>query len=184
MRDVIAEYEHLCRNAIIPNLPEAERGEVSATLDAIRRRVDGVFSRHGLTDAVQLAAEIESPTRPRPRSLANSPRYLGEPSDVRFFNLVKRVFQEESPLERDHEGMDSYEQDDADETSAFHPSIELPNPEIADGYLNMYFSTIHVAYPFVPKSSFMKTYRDLRENGVTEDIDVSWLALLCMLWPT
>lgn len=120
----------------------------------------------------------ESPTKPRQRSITNSQRYLGEASDVRFFNLVKRALQDENLSERDDEGMDSYEQDDADDPAACVASVELPSPEIADGYLDMYFSTIHVAYPFIPRLSFMKTYRKVREHGVTEDTDISWLALL------
>ena len=181
LRDAIAEYEQLLRDAA-PTLPEPERTEVMASLNSINGRVENAFSHLGGKDTLQPILKAEPPSRRRPRSVANSQRYLGEPSDVRFFNLVKRVLQEASPSERD-EGMDSYEQDDAEDASACDASVDLPSPEVAERYLDIYFTTIHVAYPFIPRSSFMKTYRNVCENGITEDIDFSWLALLRMLAP-
>lgn len=179
LRDAVAEYEQLLRDAA-PTLPEPERTKVMTTLTSINGRVENAFSRLGGRDTPQTIPKAESPSRRRPRSVTNSQRYLGEPSDVRFFNLVKRVLQEQSPSERD-EGMDSYEQDDADDAAACDASVDLPSFHVAERYLEIYFTTIHVAYPFIPRSSFMKTYRDVRERGVTEDIDISWLALLRML---
>lgn len=149
-------------------------------LKSIGERIENIFSKLSWMGALPTILDAESPTRPRPRSVANSQRYLGEASDVRFFNLVKRALQEENLSEWDDEGMDSYEQDDADDPAARVAEVELPSPEVANGYLDMYFSTIHVAYPFIPRSTFMKTYREVREHGVTEDIDISWLALLRM----
>lgn len=178
LRDMVAEYEQLLRDAA-PTLPEPERTKVITTLASVNLRVANAFSRLGGRDTPHTILKAESPLRRRPRSVANSQRYLGEPSDVRFFNLVKRVLQEESPSERD-EGMDSYEQDDADDAAACEASVDLPSPEVAERYLEIYFTTIHVAYPFIPRSSFMKTYRNVRERGVTENIDFSWLALLRM----
>lgn len=179
LKNAVTEYEQLLRD-VAPTLPEPERIKVVASLASINGRADNVFSRLGSTDAQQQVVKTGSPSRRRPRSVTNPERYLGEPSDVRFFNFVKRVLQEGSPSERD-EGMDSYEQDDVDDAAACDASVDLPSPEVAEGYLDIYFTTIHVAYPFIPRSSFTKMYRDVRDNGVSDDIDFSWLALLCML---
>lgn len=183
LRNAIAEYEHLCRK-FAPDLREADRNDVLTGLTAINGRVENAFSNLTRVDTPQVIPDVAaSPSWPRPRSLVSSERYLGEPSDVRFFNLVKHVLQQENPSERDDDGMDSYEQDDAHDPATFDASIDIPSPEVADDYLEMYFSTIHVAYPFIPRTSFMKTYRDLRKNEVTENIDIFWLALLRMSLP-
>jgi hypothetical protein len=88
-------------------------------------------------------------------------------------------------LEDDHsdgtdEHMDSYEQDDpVPQNMVGEVSLELPSPEVADMYIDIYFSTIHIAYPFIPKSTFIRIHNKVRECGVCEDVEISWLALLC-----
>jgi len=76
--------------------------------------------------------------------------------------------------------MDSYDQDDPiPQRLTGEISLTLPNPEIAESYIEIYFSTIHIAYPFIPKSTFIREYKKFREAGVFEDVQISWLALLC-----
>ncbi len=77
--------------------------------------------------------------------------------------------------------MDSYEQDDPvrADTATCDVSVDLPSTETADEFLDIYFSTVHVAYPFIQKPVFMATYRQIRDSGSTKDVDTSWIALLC-----
>ncbi len=111
-------------------------------------------------------------------------RYLGEASDVRFFNLVKRILLEKHGRQLPEGDLDSYEQDDmAPQNRAVSTSLELPAPNLADEYIDTYFSTIHIAYPFVPRSSFLRIYAKARESGLATGFATSWFAILCTFSP-
>ena len=195
LRSAVAEYEGLLRE-VAPCLPQPGHDDVLDRLAGIGKRVEDALSRLRLVHAhhpspasthaviVPGAETCSSPTK-------IAPRYLGEVSDVRFFNLVESVLQEKSlasaaavaaAVHADG-GMDSYEQDDPVRTDQIAAtcgiSIDLPSPETADEFLDIYFSTIHVAYPFIQKPVFMATYRRIRESGSMKDVDTSWIAVLC-----
>ncbi|BFZ63151.1 hypothetical protein YB2330_004271 [Saitoella coloradoensis] len=55
---------------------------------------------------------------------------------------------------------------------------ELPTKEVADRYVEVYSSTIHIAYPFICKSTFFATYDSLW-SGATWDN--TWLASFNMI---
>lgn len=112
----------------------------------------------------------------------NCQRYLGEASDVRFFNLVARVLQKPNLLAAQaDERMDSYEQDDSMCTTLAPAAsrVDMPSLETADMYIDIYFSTIHIAYPVISERAFLKPYRALRESGSIDGVSNSWLAALC-----
>jgi hypothetical protein len=56
----------------------------------------------------------------------------------------------------------------------------LPKPGVAAEYLEIYFSTINIAYPFLQKAVFLKQYENLRDSTEASGVDNSWLATLCM----
>lgn len=179
LKAAIGEYDDVVRG-IAPMLPEPERGSLEGRLAPISERIHGAMSRVRLVGAPSMQVIAAPCLKSRP--LPHSQRYLGEVSDVRFFNLVERALQERNLVPRSDEGMESYEQDDPvpeDATEGNDVSIELPSPQMADEFLDIYFSTVHVAYPFIPKSTFMRTYRAVRDGGSAKDVDSSWVALLC-----
>jgi hypothetical protein len=169
---------------VASRLPDLDSTTALGRLSTLNRQAEDALSKARLTSSLLPIQTNGTTPRSQPRTPANSQRYLGEVSDVRFFNLVKKVLQEKSPPEQVDEGVDSYEQDGPlpDNTVPGDPSIGLPNPDVADQYLDIYFSTIHIAYPFISRAPFMKTYKDLRESNGTLEIDSSWLATLCR-WP-
>jgi len=78
-----------------------------------------------------------------------------------------------------HASIASYDQGDMYRQVASdrgHPV--LPNKGIADMYLEIYFSTIHIAYPFVNKHQFSQNYNEFWELESTENMPASWLSLL------
>ncbi|KAI0098667.1 fungal-specific transcription factor domain-containing protein [Nemania sp. FL0031] len=109
--------------------------------------------------------------------------YLGETSDVRFFNLVKKIASPESGDPHDTtEDLDNYDSEE------LIPVRHLPNPlahmpprAMVAEYLDLYFNTIHIAYPFVGKYVFMSKLEILQTQGFTEDLTHSWLSLLYAL---
>lgn len=178
LRLAVAQFETLAKG-IAPKLSDAEQGDLTERMAAISEQVDGALSRLQLMDAAPMS--VIATLSPKLRIPTHSQRYLGEVSDVRFFNLVERVLQDKNVAAQTDEGMDSYEQDDLLPRDAPLPevAIELPSPEIADELLDVYFSTVHVAYPFLQKSIFMSTYKNIRDGGSTKDVDSSWISLLC-----
>ena len=162
---------------LVPRLPEAEQEGVLREMAVIRTRLDNdndIGSSSPPKQAV-CTGERNTPTN-------NTQRYLGEVSDVRFFNLVERVLQKK-PSAGDAPHIDviasSYEQEvGTPGVAALDVPHHLPSPEAAAEYLDIYFSTVHIAYPFVPKSAFMARYRQLRV-GKLEDADSSWYGILC-----
>lgn len=183
MNDLLDEYERLLRE-VCDTLPERDRAGVDARMMSIKTRLAAMLSQLRQTEAFPKALnETRSVRLARP--LVHSGRYLGEVSDISFFNLVRRMVlangdgNDEGGMDND-EGMDSYEQEDPiPQRLLSEVSLELPSPEVAEEYIEIYFTTIHIAYPFIPKSTFIRVYRKLRECSVYEDMDISWLALLC-----
>jgi len=109
----------------------------------------------------------------------NNPRYLGEASDVRFFHTIKKILREDvqsgGPIENETQSYDQevlhLETHDGRQT--------LPTKDIADAYIEIYFFTIHIAYPFLSKPSFMARYESFWRGDMEVDEGPSWLPLLC-----
>ncbi|KAL2681317.1 hypothetical protein Neosp_008928 [[Neocosmospora] mangrovei] len=141
LRDTIDHYEELV-SRLLSDSPQKECHvkEFQEVKERARRALDG-FTQD--TDA-------GPSTQPDP----NQHRYLGEVSDVHFFNLVKRFLQTSPAVEQD---FDSYEQEGEVSVGKSRPTA-LPEPDEARRLCEVYFETIHLAYPFIPKSVFMETW--------------------------
>jgi hypothetical protein len=186
LRVAVQEYERLVKD-IIPKIPEAEQAEALEAVGSINSRVQqaqlGRFSQESET--------VKSPETPRSlpyASVRSSQRYLGEVSDVHFFNVVDRLLRGqdgEPKTEPEDEAMSSYEQDEPPSAGPDgNRGIDLPSRQVADEYLNIYFSTIHVAYPFIPRSKFLRTYDRYMNSQEAENWDGYWLGTLCMPFKT
>ena len=70
--------------------------------------------------------------------------------------------------------METYDQEILiPEPSVKDITLNLPFPEIAERYIEIYFTTIHIAYPFILKSSFFQIYQKLKRATATEEIGMS-----------
>ena len=173
--DCLHRYDSLVEKSIT-KLAEPDKLDVERTLQSIR----------------SIAADLQSALPPKstpkaqsaPRSQSSHLRtdaYHGAASDVQFFNLVKQVFQEPNLPDHGDRSVDNYDQDDVnsqDANSGF--PIQLPSIELVEEYLNLYFATIHIAYPFIPQQVFLRTYKALRNGSADETVDASWLSMFCM----
>lgn len=208
LRRVVDDYDRLAADAL-PGLPLPDRVVVSERLTALRQRFSGIFGEDeaavAATPSSSQQQQQQQPMLPSPASNVALPRppavaerYLGEVSDVRFFNLIDRALQEKkneagsscSPEKPGSEtALDSYEQDEPSCAAAAAAAVELeqlaaalPARDAAERYLDVYFSTIHMAYPFISRTLFVTTYRRYRANpAAAVDLDGSWLATLCRL---
>lgn len=159
------------------NLSDVARAEVEESLARIQTHLDEIASP---------APATNSPGNGALPSQNHGQRYLGEVSDIHFFNLAKRTLGAGDPgasqsPEIVEENVENYDQEEAIPTRQMEYELSaMPDLDKAEQYLEAYFSTIHIAYPFVPKASFMKRYRSLRLEGDVDHLTPSWLGLLCV----
>lgn len=177
LTSAVTEYDQRVRD-LVKKLPKEDQSNVQKSLAAPYARVQYALSN---VQVLASSASMLGTASSKPRTPVHSQRYLGEVSDVQFFNLVKRVLQNQRLVEVTDDGLDSYEQDDPvhKEESISSASVELPSPELAEEFLDIYFSTIHVAYPFIQREPFLQMYRCLRDPELAKGVDSSWTALLC-----
>ncbi|KAF7560098.1 hypothetical protein G7046_g4051 [Stylonectria norvegica] len=162
-------------DAICSALPEAERAEVAESLSRIQGHVNSALARS--KSPSNSTANADEGTTP---SHDHSPGYLGEVSDIHFFNLAKQTFRVNSTQsDQADKLMDSYEQDVYPQSSGgYELLMDISTQDQTDMYLEAYFTTIHVAYPFIPKSSFLRKYHSLPSSRSAVHLDSSWLAQL------
>jgi hypothetical protein len=58
-------------------------------------------------------------------------------------------------------------------------AVELPSPEAAKIFIDVYFSTVHLAFPFIPQSMFMRSLDQARNSSDDSSLDNTKLALIC-----
>ncbi|KIW03812.1 uncharacterized protein PV09_05112 [Verruconis gallopava] len=117
------------------------------------------------------------------RPSLNSGRYLGDSSDIRFVHMLRSKLVSPDPSNVDEDGMETYDQEDpVPKLSIREVSIDLPSEDLARKYLDVYFTTIHIAYPFIPKSKFLQTYQKLGSGIADGEVGMSWLALLYIVF--
>ncbi|QGI84021.1 hypothetical protein CEK25_010750 [Fusarium fujikuroi] len=182
LRDGINAYDDLIRRLLRrkteDNLdPKELHNQVK---DRVKRALDRIAL---LTDP--RAATIASPSDQDPSSQSpfsqNQHRYLGEVSDVHFFNLVKGFLQTKDSSNPE-QGFDSYKQDGEVSTTNNESSGHTLLPATVDTreLAEVYFSTIHIAYPFIPQSPFMANLA--REGGIPNNAtDLAILYVICAI---
>jgi hypothetical protein len=183
----IQSYEKLL-SSIRHSLDDSSRAAVDLTLSYIRHHLP-----EDVTGAMASESSSAAATVP-PSSTSNVPgertskrrRYLGEASDVHFFHVVKQVLGNKQPLENTTENdMQSYDQEEFpfQSPSSHGARLHLPSKEIADKYIEIYFCTIHIAYPFIYKPSFIVRYENFWKGDFEVEKRSSWLPLLCKSFP-
>ena len=180
-------------------VPEGEVKLLTAKLHCLDRLLHGVRGRLSEADrncldielsALQYAdseggAWVDAMTPlSRQKEQDLSPRYLGEASDIRFYNTVRNSLC--SP------GGDAFNSPDAagSQDCSYDqekPILDLKNRDLsailpskstADNFVEVYLTTIHIAYPFVCVPRFEEAHNEWWQSGKTAEITKS---LLCKL---
>lgn len=129
--------------------------------------------------SIPTATTATSLRRESSKQSGNNPRYLGEASDVRFFHTMKKILRDDvqsgGPIENETQ---SYDQEIL-HLETHDGRQNLPTKDMADAYIEIYFSTIHIAYPFLSKPSFMARYERFWRGDKEVNEGPSWLPLLC-----
>lgn len=178
LRDAITAHENLIADLRVLLSPH-DRKTIDLRLAAIqlpKMKQVGSGAANTSESPEQLLAEN--------RRLLPGQRYLGEASDIRFFHVVESSFgkqpgsdQQDGPASQ--EQVDSYEQEVIRPGSPEQNQGCLPPRTVADNLVNIYFSTIHIAYPFISEPDFRATYESFWQSDSLEGFHGPWLSMLC-----
>lgn len=163
-------YDELL-NSVKSKLSGPNCASLDLTLSSVRRQ---------LPEDIRVFAE--NARRPQAQSLPGERKpgaegigYLGQTSDTWVFNIAKEFLHDDEPSRSPIENaIHSYDRG----APPLHRGMltELPTREAADAYVDIYFFTIHIAYPFVSRRSFLAQYEEFWADGKGDD---AWLSLLC-----
>ncbi|KAL1961728.1 hypothetical protein VTN77DRAFT_1128 [Rasamsonia byssochlamydoides] len=168
---IVKSYETLIQT-LRPKLENTERAALDLTLTSIHRR---------LPDDLAHQIRSQSTEQPAAKKDRKSATYVGKASDIHFFNTIRECIrqQEAIDLASEDRGDPCYDQTDIPENPiSFGKPLQFPSREEAARYLDIYFSTIHVAYPFLRKSTVLAHFERMWSEEVDEQQDRPWLALL------
>ncbi|KAJ9602020.1 hypothetical protein H2200_013380 [Cladophialophora chaetospira] len=121
------------------------------------------------------------------RRLLPVQRYLGEASDIHFFHALESSFGQQ-PGSKQQDGPASQEQVDSYEQECIRPGSPeqnqgfFPQRTVADNLVNIYFSTIHIAYPFISEPDFRATYENFWQSDSLEGFRGPWLSMLLTIF--
>ncbi|KAL4807475.1 hypothetical protein BDV18DRAFT_158694 [Aspergillus unguis] len=125
--------------------------------------------------------QLPNTTRPEPPSpdytTESSPTYVGKASDIHFVHHIRKYVTGHGALDVDEAPTQSYTHYHS--LGAFvaltQPPL-VPSPAEAEQLLDVYLSTIHIAYPFISKSVLLDEFRRF-QTGDHRPESQSWLAL-------
>ena len=120
---------------------------------------------------------------PRPLSIdeAHTSRYLGQTSDFHFIDRSRgRLASTESEDTGIERVIRCYDQAERLQTSRPSDCFLKEAPCWSDGrkLLGVYFSTIHQAYPFLPKSLIISRYKKIKSGSTDPQVSSAWMALI------
>ena len=178
LREAIRQYENLLDVALSKLSSSRQREAANAVLARMKAADRALSEAEFCAKPVKLSAS-DGPSPKAP--LLQADRFLGEVSDVRFFNLVKQVIQNQLGSAEPNQGVDSYEQvgDIASPTSTPSRVVSFPSPEKTKTFTDVYFSTVHLAFPFIPQIQFMRSVEEARNSDEGVPLDNTRLALIC-----
>ncbi|RDW71451.1 hypothetical protein BP6252_08014 [Coleophoma cylindrospora] len=175
-------YEKLLQN-VRQRLPDTDRTFIDLTIPYIRSQLPEEIQRVLRTDSVEsnTASPVSSIQAKDDGRSVEAQRYVGQASDIWFFHSVKEILQNGDASENvPHNVMQSY--DGSIPLLERGIALELPPRELADFYIDTYFSTIHIAYPFISKLAFMERYENFwAKNSAPGSGENSWLSLFYTL---
>jgi hypothetical protein len=179
LRAAVEAYESLL-DSVLPKLDDSERASASLVLGSIRDQLPGDLRRPQRSAAPELPA-VDSLREDG--TSTPSPTYLGKVSDINFIQMARSIQRQSLHDDDCDDDVQSYNQDDTHSELSVATSIpgRLPLKHEADRYVEIYFSTIHLAYPFICKPLFMRQYNSFWDPSKRAGLAPAWLALLCKM---
>jgi hypothetical protein len=166
---IVDLYETLIQS-IRPKLHSNDHAALDVMLTNIHKQLPNDITDQLHSPRLQLPGVTED---------AKSPIYVGEASDIYFFKTVRDFMKGRDSAAGDQDS-ERYDQTEfpAHQPTAFGTPLVFPPQEEAAHYLEIYFSTIHVAYPFLSESAVLVNFERIWAGKFEEKTDQPWLALL------
>lgn len=165
----VKSYETLIEE-IRARLDSSQQAALDLSLQDIRRLVPQEPAEHEqVPDSANAITRVGIAT-------ASSPTYVGKASDIHFIQSIRQCVHglgtaEEVPAQ-------NYSQTYVSESLAAltHPLL-FPSQTEADQHLDVYLSTIHIAYPFISKPILLDAFERFQKGEVHELEFRPWLAI-------
>ncbi|KAI9761150.1 MAG: hypothetical protein M4579_001197 [Chaenotheca gracillima] len=180
LNEAIEAYESIVKEL----LSHADEISSASTLSALRdvRESLPISLRSPQHRASQSTDGRDADESEEEDTRVNARSYVGKVSDIHFVQMVQQNLNPRSlrGLAGDIEVPLNYNHDDfsVKPMQGFLNPPHLPDRKTADKYVDVYFSTIHAAYPFICKPMFMQRYNAIWNNPSHRTSSDLWLALL------
>ncbi|KAG8530307.1 uncharacterized protein KY384_004809 [Bacidia gigantensis] len=168
---LMKSYESLIQS-FRPKLSDAESAAMELSLESIRRTFP--HAKACTMKTSNLESEPDD-------TLVTTPTYLGKASEIHFVDTVMdSLYQQKKrhPKSRDTSESNDRRVDLLNTISMFESPLRLPSKECGLDYLDVYFSTIHVAYPFLNKPLVIHHAHRVLSGDLKQGDLCPWLALL------
>lgn len=170
---IMKSYEALIRS-FQSELDQTSQTALELTLASVRRRLPDE-----LADQLR---HTENGQQPGPSADDSSPTYVGQASDIFFFETVETCMRHHaSDPCKDDLREQYYDQTNIPKyTTLLGRPLLFPSRDEGDRYLDIYFSTIHLAYPFLSRPLIYAQYEDAWGRNLKDPQDGPMLAILSM----
>ncbi|KAJ5296211.1 hypothetical protein N7508_011032 [Penicillium antarcticum] len=167
----VDSYETLIQE-IRTNLDGAHQDFLDQSLEEIRHIMPQDANRE------QLTTPNSEDIPQRGTAAVSSPTYVGKASDIHFIHSIRQCVQGREQFAGEDALAQNYSETHVSESLAAlkHPLL-FPSPAEADQFLEVYLSTIHIAYPFISKSGLLEAFRRFQAKDVHKPEFRPWLAM-------
>ncbi|KAJ5190221.1 uncharacterized protein N7498_009206 [Penicillium cinerascens] len=167
----VKSYEALIQE-IRANLDSSRQAALDFSLQDIRRLVPQQPKEE------QLALDDAEANADAGIAAAPSPTYVGKASDIHFIHSIRQCVHGRRDVAEGDTPTQNYSQTHVLENPTIlkHPLL-FPSPAEADQFLDVYLSTIHIAYPFMPNSVLLDAFQRFKKGEVHEAEFRPWLAI-------
>lgn len=164
---------------------EALIQEIRANLDSSRQAALD-FSLQDIRRLLPQEPKDEQPTCDGPEATgilgmpaAPSPTYVGKASDIHFIHSIRQCVHGHRDLTgEDTSPQDSHQSRVLESSTVLKHPLLFPAPAEADQFLDVYLSTIHIAYPFLSKQVLLDAFRRYQKGEAHAAEFRPWLAVL------
>ncbi|KAF5548690.1 transcriptional regulatory GAL4 [Fusarium mexicanum] len=142
-------------------------------------RISVCISDQRLSSGPEDAVKNDDDTETSSEVQGQTTHYVGELSDVHFLSLARWRLELSSTGSMDN-SIETYDRECLKQQPTLLSrdfTVDMPRLEDCQEYFETYFSTIHIAYPFIPKSVFMHRFQCLRGGTDDKPVTKAWLTL-------
>ncbi|KAL2849919.1 fungal-specific transcription factor domain-containing protein [Aspergillus pseudoustus] len=166
---VLKSYEALIRQ-LLPNADPAQQANIEANLQNIQIQLRD-------TAPTEQPTPDTTATSQEGYTAESSPTYVGKASDIHFVHHIHKYVTGQDSLDGDDRTTQIYTHHNLGSFVTLTQPPLVPSPAEAEQFLDVYLSTIHIAYPFICKSVLRDRFNQLLAGDHDRPEFQPWLAL-------